>query len=367
MQLLKKIILGILTTFLFISCKNSNAQNLEASISDNSIDFLSEKYSTDFRLNIDGYTRADHPLYDYLDCKEEVFFVVHFIPKTEALQSYWLHDFLKENSYEYDDAVLENKFIQKEIKNNYKEYNIFACHVTKKYIKNPEDCTEEAVHFKKGSETDVYVYNPDQKTWRYLNFISTNKNPLYYNSKYFKEHYPDLFAEKNQSETSKSLAYYQNNDSYFIAEIDVNKDKIPDRIVSSRAYKGNELIFFIKDKESYKLSLKTINLSEEGGNTIDSIYAPDNNNVLAISTYFPDKGHSKATHYINYENDTWVLTESVYETSHSTATDTTTYTCSVPQNLSMHKLMDPEYAQTIKHMPAEQQRDSVCKKVVVKN
>ena len=111
MQLLKRIVLGVFITSLFISCKNTNSQNLDVSASGVNIDYLSEKYITDFRLNIDGSTSADHPFYDYLDCSNEGFFAVHFIPKSEALRSYWLDDFLGENSYEYDDANIENQYI----------------------------------------------------------------------------------------------------------------------------------------------------------------------------------------------------------------------------------------------------------------
>ncbi len=130
---------------------NTNSQNLDLSAKGETTNYLNEKYITDFRINIDGSTSADHPFYNYLDCNHEGFFVVHFIPKTEALQSYWLHDFLKENSYEYDDAILEDQYIQKKLKGNYTNYQIFACHITKNHIKDPENCTEEEVDFKESS------------------------------------------------------------------------------------------------------------------------------------------------------------------------------------------------------------------------
>lgn len=365
MQLIKRIIFGVFFTCLFISCKNSNSQNLDLSSPRNTIDYLSEKYITDLRMNIDGSTSADHPFYDYLDCKEEGFFVVHFIPKSDALQSYWQHDFLKEYRYEYDDAVLENQYIQKKIKDSYNKYNIFACHIIKNHIKDPESCTEEAVNFKEASSTDIYIYNNEQKTWKHLNSTPTKKNPLYYNSKYFKEHYPELFIEKDYTESSKSLDYYQNNESYFIAEIDVNKDQVPDKVVSSRAYKGNALIFFIKEKDSFQLRLRSVNLSQDGGNIIDSIYAPHaNKGVLAIKTHFPDGGFLTATHYINYKNNDWTLTNTVYEMQESTEKNITPYTCDVLQNLLLKNLVKDEHAKKIKYLPSEETREKECTKKV---
>lgn len=99
--------------------------------------------------------------------------------------------------------------------------------------------------------------------------------------------------------------------------MDVNKDGFDDMVVSSKPYEGDELIFFVKEGNSYQFKLKSVNLSQDGGNIIDSIYAPNTNKgVLAIKTYFLDGGYLTATHYINYNTNDWTLTNTIYETQY---------------------------------------------------
>lgn len=367
-QLIKRTILVISIISLFLNCKNGNTDNLALSTSNENINYLSENYVTDYRLNIDGSTISDHPFYDYIDCNKEGFFSVHFIAKNQNLRLYWKNEFLAQSNYAYDDTNSENRLIKEKLEENFNDYNIFACHITKEYIKNTQDCTEESIDFKQNSITDIYSYNAEKKNWKLLESRPTDKLPIYYDSKFFEENFSALFQNENLSERTEPLSFYEKNVKYFINKIDVNKDGFDDMVVSSKPYEGDELIFFVKEGNSYQFKLKSVNLSQDGGNIIDSIYAPNSNKgVLAIKTYFPDRGYLTATHYINYDKNDWTLTNTIYETQQSTEKETTTYTCDVEQNLLLKNLINEEYLQQLKYLPKENERDKLCKKTITNN
>lgn len=108
-----------------------------------------------------------------------------------------------------------------------------------------------------------------------------------------------------------------------------------------------------------------MNLSQDGGNIIDSIYASQlNKGVLAIRTHFPDGGYLTATHYINYKNKDWTLTNTVYKIQQSTEKETTIYICDVDQNVLLKNLVQDEYAAKVKDLPYEELREKYCTKKV---
>lgn len=145
-----------------------------------------------------------------------------------------------------------------------------------------------------------------------------------------------FFSIANEHPTLQTL---ENSDKYCIRNIDLNKDNILDKVVSSKKYEGNELYFFIKEGAVFHYKLQSTNFSVDGGNIIKNIH-PENqhNEILSISTYFPDRGHLTAQHFIAFKDKDWFLTRTVYETTHWQNTPSKTYTCTVKQNIKLHHL-----------------------------
>ncbi|WP_268223558.1 hypothetical protein [Sinomicrobium oceani] len=161
--------------------------------------------------------------------------------------------------------------------------------------------------------------------------------------------------------SSTLLKTLENNESYFIKEVDVNKDGILDKVVSSEKYKGNELYFFVNKNGIYELALKSINFSEDGGRIIEEIRKQDKKEVLQILTFFPDGGMDKAIYDVDYKDGDWILTNTRYITKYWQEDYKKTYICDVKQGLLMKELVHTEKAGQIKQIPDSGDRDSHCK------
>ena len=171
----------------------------------------------------------------------------------------------------------------------------------------------------------------------------------------------DELLETNVSDKDKvelqtnDISYYKNNDSYFIKDIDINNDKIADKIVSSKPYQGDELLLFVNDNNTYKLALKTSNFSEDGGNQIVDI--KKNKQGFAILTAFPDRGFYEAHYYVSFTEGKWILTNTVYKTISGNQEDSFIYVCDVKQGVD---ISNPELLQNLKQIPEEVDRDKTC-------
>lgn len=114
----------------------------------------------------------------------------------------------------------------------------------------------------------------------------------------------DNASENNIS--ANSINQYLNNKAYFIKTFDINKDGIDDKIVSNNQYQGDELLIFLgKNDMNFKLVLKTVNFSADGGNQISDITETEQG--FNITTLFPDKGSYEENYHIVFKNNTFIL------------------------------------------------------------
>lgn len=168
----------------------------------------------------------------------------------------------------------------------------------------------------------------------------------------------DIDESDNQDDDDlpfNNFSFYKNNDAYFIKEIDVNNDGIPDKIVSSERYQGEELLVFLSNNSTYQLALKTTNFSQDGGNQISAIEKDANGFV--IITAFPDGGFLETHHYVSFENNRWILTHTIYKTSVNTIDTSLIYVCDVKQGIDLN---DPNFLKQLNEIPEESDRSKIC-------
>lgn len=141
--------------------------------------------------------------------------------------------------------------------------------------------------------------------------------------------------------------------NFFSLKVNLNKYKFLDEVFSSKRYMGDRLFFFINKKKV----LETRNFSEDGGFVINRILPMKKDAVIKIETSFPDRGDSGAVHYIDFKNNKWILTKTMYYVNYW---DKRAIECKcwVVQNISLKKLADSDI--NIKEFPAEKERKKKC-------
>lgn len=113
-------------------------------------------------------------------------------------------------------------------------------------------------------------------------------------------------ANLQKKPSSINIDRYINNEDFFIKNIDVDKDGVLDKIVSSNRYKGDSLLVFLANKNTgYKVALQTTNFSEDGGNQISDI--KESANGFIIITLFPERSYLEKKYAIKYTNNKWIL------------------------------------------------------------
>jgi hypothetical protein len=172
-----------------------------------------------------------------------------------------------------------------------------------------------------------------------------------------------VLTKEIEVQDSTNFSYFQNHSTdYLIQNIDINKDCVLDKIVSSKPYKGNKLYFFVKNSEEYKKVLESVNFSEDGGNIIKGIYPTnENDDVLILHTIFPDGGNLQAFHYVEYKRpNTWILNKTVFETTYWQ--DSKTYVCDIVQNINLKEFVSGKGFKDLKHLP-EHIDNKVCNEI----
>ncbi|MGE8340654.1 MAG: hypothetical protein ACN6OI_06440 [Flavobacterium sp.] len=140
---------------------------------------------------------------------------------------------------------------------------------------------------------------------------------------------------------SNNINQYLNNKDYFIKTFDINKDGIKDKIVSNNPYQGDELLIFLgEDGINFRLVLKTINFSADGGNQISDIIETEEG--FNITTLFPDRGSYEENYHIVFKNNTFIL--KTLETFSTSWQDGYKETCTITDidfnlNKSIHELL----------------------------
>lgn len=150
----------------------------------------------------------------------------------------------------------------------------------------------------------------------------------------------DNASENNIS--ANSINQYLNNKAYFIKTFDINKDGIDDKIVSNNRYQGDELLIFLgKNDMNFKLVLKTVNFSVDGGNQISDITETEQG--FNITTLFPDKGSYEENYHIVFKNNTFILkTLETFSTSWQDGYKETCTIANIDFNMSksIHELLN---------------------------
>ncbi|WP_215224679.1 hypothetical protein [Echinicola shivajiensis] len=164
-------------------------------------------------------------------------------------------------------------------------------------------------------------------------------------------------TDLNQAPTTYKISDYVGAEHYFIIDLDINNDTIPDKVVSAGPYQEDELLLFVNKNDHYELALKTVNFSEDGGNQIKHI--KKDKNGFVIETAFPDRGLFEAHYFIIFKNGRWMLTHTIYKTESGNEKDAFTFVCKVTQNID---LRDKDLLYKLKTIPDETIRDSLCTK-----
>lgn len=154
---------------------------------------------------------------------------------------------------------------------------------------------------------------------------------------------------------SYTISNYTNNDAYFSREMDINNDGILDKVISSQRYQGDELLLFVKNNNTYEFALKTSNFSQDGGNQIYEVKEAETGFVIV--TVFPDGGFFESHYYVSFNNNRWMLTNTIYKTMSSNQEDAFVYECDVKQNVD---LSDITQLSNVRQIPEEADRDRVC-------
>jgi len=122
---------------------------------------------------------------------------------------------------------------------------------------------------------------------------------------------------------------------YLIKSIDFDKDGDLDRVVSSAAYTGEELILFENKKGSFEHLLSDWNFTIDGVQILENILKGDDNHSFSITTFFPDRGVNMRTHYIKIENSQLIVSKTMYFIQ--IWQERKTYICEVDQNYELGK------------------------------
>lgn len=190
----------IILIFLFLlSCKREGQENR---IEDktvrqlkNKTDFFNKRFEkTIFSLIIDESNISDHPIKSYLDCTEDGYFTLHYVPKTQELQHFWKDLFLEKYNFNNINLEKDNKKIRELLKNK-KDYNIFSYLIKKEYLSSNGICSEESVYAQQNTIADIYYYNPTSKNWDLLKEIKSEKLPPYLDLNFFLANFPEYFPE----------------------------------------------------------------------------------------------------------------------------------------------------------------------------
>lgn len=146
-----------------------------------------------------------------------------------------------------------------------------------------------------------------------------------------------------------------NNGKYVTYYIDINKDNIPDKVLSSARGMGDELLLYEKKGNTFNLVLKTTNFSEDGGNQVSDI--KETKEGFVVITSFPDRGYYEENYHIIYQNNNFILKNIIYKTSSWQNDYTKTEVCNVNQNINISKT---PYNFNLKGVPDEKNRNNDC-------
>lgn len=202
----KNVVALILTVFTICSsCKEQKTKVKQQDVKENisveniaaenhAIDFFSEKYSSPFELLIDESNISNHPIQRYLDCSDEGYFAIHYIPKSKNIETFWENEFYSKIDFNTYDFSRDSPKIKKLLSDDSANYNIFAVWIKKQFLEKNNGCTIESIYLTKNARADIFHYNKQTKIWENLKEgMIAEKLPPYYDSDYFTSQFPNLF------------------------------------------------------------------------------------------------------------------------------------------------------------------------------
>ncbi len=89
-----------------ILVKNNAAKN-------DDINFFSKKFKSPFELVIDESNISDHPFQRYLDCADEGYFSIHYIPKSKDDKTFWEKEFYSKIDFNTHNFTKDSPKIKK--------------------------------------------------------------------------------------------------------------------------------------------------------------------------------------------------------------------------------------------------------------
>ncbi|MCU7618767.1 DUF5991 domain-containing protein [Chryseobacterium sp. PBS4-4] len=265
----------LLTYLLLISCKgeaHNNKIEVKKEIK-KELNFFDKKYENSlYSLVVDESNISDHPIKSHLDCKEEGYFTLHFVPKTEELRYFWKKTFLREYDFDNIDLKKDDAKISDIIKNHTNEYSIFSYQIKKEYLDANGNCTVESVYAKKNTVAQIYYYNASNDDWELKKEMNSVTLPPYLDSDFFVTNLPRYFTSpsaNNSKQTNKWNGTYslkldygkldENSEMAIDYDIEINNDKCTFSGIGYKTYftdlckieeKGNTLVLkYIKSTD----------------------------------------------------------------------------------------------------------------------
>lgn len=258
---LNNIINIIIFLCLLASCKHEaqkkNLIKTETDKKEIQIDFFDKKYNSEFfSMLIDESTISEHPIISYLNCQDEGYFTVHFVPKSDSLMQFWKKEFFKNYDFDNFDLKKDNEYIRNKLKDNFKKYNIFSYQIEKEYLDSNNGCTIESIFFKNNSNAKIYFYNDKNKKWEFLKTIKTKILPPYADNDFFIQTFPQFFPKESIQYSDKKLDSI-NIPKYSTWSLDCKSDN---RI--SLSTNINNVQFNIRDRFSMNAQLKKVDTNK---------------------------------------------------------------------------------------------------------
>lgn len=206
MQIIKLAFIFIF--LLFVSC-NGDAQKIKTETKKESkqlnVNFSDKKFDNlDFSLIIDESNISDHPVKSFLDYKDEGYFTIHYIPKTENLRKFWKEDYLKNFDSDNIDLKKESQKIHKIVNKSHDDYEIFAYSINKEFLASNGACTEENTYAKKNTNAQIYHYQANNKQWKLVKELNSDRMPPYYDNDFFTNNFPSYFTLETKVQSIKS-------------------------------------------------------------------------------------------------------------------------------------------------------------------
>lgn len=192
---------------LFSSCKGDAQEKYTVSKKTHqtattaNINFFDKKYTAQYTMVVDESTLADHPIRTFLDCTDS-YFTIHYIPKTQELENYWVDQYFKNKDIDKINFEKESKEIGKKINSSSKDYVIFCYYVPSKFLKSNAGCSSESVYLSDRANAEIYYYNTQENKWKLIKKELSNVIPRTLESEYFKTNFSSYFVQNKKQEES---------------------------------------------------------------------------------------------------------------------------------------------------------------------